>query len=114
MVPRTIAEISPGWLTEALRKHGCISKTTVTAIAAQVIGKEVGFLDGLARLRLTYDQDGCNAPASVVVKLPSSEATYRTIGDRYHAYEREVHSWPPTLHTDQNPGRRQPTGRRSS
>src|SRR5262249_4856440 len=57
----------------------------------QAIGQEVGFLDGLSRLHLTYDHDEGGAPSSVVVKLPSREAAYRQIGDRYNAYERENH-----------------------
>jgi hypothetical protein len=74
MIPRTIAEISPAWLTQTLRKYGCITKATITAVNAQVIGQEVGFLDGLARLHLTYDHDEGGAPSSVVVKIPSGEA----------------------------------------
>jgi len=72
-----------------LRKNGCISDSKVTAFAVHRIGTEIGFLDNLARLILTYDQTESDAPDSLVVKVSSSEATYRQIGDRYHAYERE-------------------------
>ncbi len=89
-IPRTIAEITPSWLTGALRTGGCPSQANIVAIAVQTIGQEVGFLDGLARLHLTYDHVEAGAPASVVVKVPSREAAYRRIGDRYHAYEREI------------------------
>jgi len=89
-IPRTIAEISPAWLTQTLRSGGWLTQASITAIAAQALGQEIGFLDGLARLRLTYDHDESGAPASVVVKVPSGEAVYRQIGERYHAYEREV------------------------
>jgi Phosphotransferase enzyme family len=89
-LPRTIAEVTPAWLTKALRTGGCPLQVNIVAIAVQAIGQEVGFLDGLARLHLTYDRDEGGAPASVVVKLPSGEAAYRQIGDRYHAYEREI------------------------
>jgi aminoglycoside phosphotransferase (APT) family kinase protein len=90
-IPRTLAEITPDWLTMILRRHGCISKSTVNAIAVQGIGAEVGFLDVLARLRLTYDQAEDDAPASVIVKLPASDVLYRRIGNFYHGYEREIH-----------------------
>jgi hypothetical protein len=89
-VPRTIAEITPSWLTGALRTGSHLTRANIVAIAAQAIGQEVGFLDGLARLHLTYDADKGDGPSSVVVKLPSGEAAYRQIGDRYHAYEREI------------------------
>jgi hypothetical protein len=84
-LPRTLAEITPPWLTWALRTGGYLARANIVAIAGQAIGQEVGFLDGLARLHLTYDHDEPGAPASVVVKMPSQEAAYRQIGDRYHA-----------------------------
>jgi hypothetical protein len=83
-------QITPDWLTMILRRHGCISKSAVNAIAVQGIGAEVGFLDVLARLRLTYDQAEGGAPVSVVVKLPAPDGIYRRIGNFYHAYEREI------------------------
>jgi hypothetical protein len=89
-VPRTLAEITPDWLTLILRRHGCIAQSTVRAITEQGIGADVGFLDVLARLRLTYDRAEHDAPASVIVKLPASEVRYRRIGNYYHGYEREI------------------------
>ena len=89
-LPRTIAEITPSWLTWALRSGDYLAQANIVAITAQAIGQEVGFLDGLARLHLTYDHDEGGAPTSVVVKIPSGEAAYRQIGNRYHAYEREI------------------------
>jgi hypothetical protein len=88
-LPRTVAEITPSWLTQALRAGGGLTRSNVVAVASQAIGQQVGFLDGLARLYLTYDHDEGDAPRSVVVKIPSCESAYRRIGDRYHAYERE-------------------------
>jgi hypothetical protein len=40
-------------------------------------------------MRLTYDRAVAGAPPSVVVKISSSDALYRKIGDFYHAYDRE-------------------------
>jgi aminoglycoside phosphotransferase (APT) family kinase protein len=89
-IPLTIAEITPSWLTRALRAGGYLTQANIIAIAVRAIGQEVGFLDRLARLHLTYDLNEGMAPSSVVVKVPSREAAYRQIGDRYHAYEREI------------------------
>lgn len=88
--PSTVPGVTPAWLTGALRAAGCVARSSVVAVEARAIGREVGFLDGLARLRLTYDRAEPGAPASVVVKVPSDDAAYRRIGDRYGAYEREV------------------------
>lgn len=88
-VPRTVEEITPSWLTNMFRAGGELGEGQVVAIDARPIGQEAGFLDGLARLNLTYDLAEVTSPSSVVVKLPSSEAIYRQIGNRYNAYERE-------------------------
>jgi aminoglycoside phosphotransferase (APT) family kinase protein len=72
------------------RRHGCISRSVVNAVAVEGIGAEVGFLDVLARLRLSYNRPEGGAPASVVVKLPAPDGIYRRIGNFYHAYEREI------------------------
>ncbi len=89
-IPRTIAEISPAWLTEVLRAGGWINRAVIVDIKVKPIGQSFGFLDCLARLRLTYDHSENGAPRAVVVKIPSADPGYRGIGDRYHAYEREI------------------------
>src|SRR5262249_15142654 len=88
--PRSIADLTPSWLTWALRTGDCLTRANVIGIAVQAIGQEMGFLDGLARLHLTYDHHEAGAPSSVVVKVPAREPAYRQIGDRSHAYEREI------------------------
>lgn len=87
--PDSITAISPPWLTQVLRNSGYLAASQVTAVVVQQIGTEIGFLDNLARLSLTYDQAETGAPASLVVKVSSPEPAYRQIGDRYNAYERE-------------------------
>ena len=87
--PSSIATVHPDWLTQVLRKHDCLREAQVTAIAAQPIGAEFGFLDSLACLNLSYDIAEPAAPDSVVVKISSAEETYRRIGNFYRAYERE-------------------------
>lgn len=89
-VPRTLAEITPDWLTTTLRRHGVLAEAAVQTVAPQAIGAEFGFLDVLARLRLTYDRAAAGAPASVVVKLPAADPLHRDIGNFYGAYEREI------------------------
>jgi aminoglycoside phosphotransferase (APT) family kinase protein len=74
-----------------LRKHGCLTTGTVTEFVVEGIGAEVGFLDSLARFTLTYDNPENTAPASLVIKVSSSEARYLQIGNFYDAYEREFH-----------------------
>jgi aminoglycoside phosphotransferase (APT) family kinase protein len=80
---------NPEWLTDVLRKNGCITDSNVIAIASQRIGAEIGFLDSLSRITLTYDRTEFTAPLSLVVKASSSDAIYQRIGNFYHAYDRE-------------------------
>ena len=77
------------WLTRILRENSCLQTAQVTSIVAERIGAEIGFLDSVVRWRLTYDRGEASAPKSVVVKVSSSEACYRRIGELYNAYERE-------------------------
>jgi hypothetical protein len=89
-LPRSLEDVTPAWLTARLRENGALTEASITGLDFEHIGAEVGFLDGLARLRLTYDRVECDAPPAVVVKLPASDPRYRRIGDFYHAYEREI------------------------
>lgn len=83
--------LGPDWLTDVLRRNGGIRAARVTGISAERIGDEVGFLDTVARWRLTYDRDEAEAPRSLVVKISSTDDLYRRIGNFYDAYEREFH-----------------------
>lgn len=83
------SSLTPAWLTDVLRRGGHVAQASVVAIAAERIGAEVGFLDHMARWRLTYDTIEPTAPRSLVVKISATDETYRRIGDFYDAYERE-------------------------
>ncbi|MBA4019488.1 MAG: hypothetical protein C0483_20170 [Pirellula sp.] len=87
--PTSPETLSPQWLTAVLRAGGGLIEGNVIAFTAQKIGTEVGFLDVVARVTPTYDRACEHAPASLVVKISSSEGTYRQIGNFYNAYERE-------------------------
>jgi hypothetical protein len=57
-VPRTLTEVTPSWLTEALRTAGCLTQAKVVALSAQCIGLEVGFLDGLVPATRPFRNQG--------------------------------------------------------
>lgn len=86
---QTHATLTPAWLTEVLKRSGHLIRASVSKIAAERIGAEVGFLDSVARWRLTYDVVEPTAPQSLVVKVSSTDDAYRRIGEFYDAYERE-------------------------
>jgi hypothetical protein len=88
--PRQIDQITPAWLTEALRDGGLAADIEVAAVEIHPLGTQgVGFLSGLAQLRLTYVKPAPDAPASIVAKFPTAGDT-REIGNSFHAYEREI------------------------
>ena len=79
-VPHAIEEITPEWLTAALRQGGILRSTHVRAVEASVIGDEHGFTGVVARLQVAYG-GGPAGPASIVAKLPTAnrvvESSYR-------------------------------------
>lgn len=83
------SKLTAEWLTDVLKRGGVLARARVVDITAERIGAEVGFLDNVARWRLTYDILEPTAPRSLVVKISTADETYRRIGDNYDAYERE-------------------------
>jgi aminoglycoside phosphotransferase (APT) family kinase protein len=88
--PQTINEITPCWMTDALRAGGSLKVAAVIRVELKQLGIGVGFLGGIAQVRLTYDRPEGGTPASVVVKLPAADEVNRALGDSVNAYEREV------------------------
>lgn len=84
-VPRTLADITPEWLSYAL-------DTTVTAVDASVIAEGEGFMGRLARLHLTYPggSSGAAHPATAVAKLPTDEPGSVALGQLLRIWEREA------------------------
>ena len=82
MIPKSIDEVTDSWLSEVLG-------ATVTAHSAEQIGQGVGLMGDIFRVALDItDPEG--APASVVVKLPSSFEENRAQGVALGMFEAEV------------------------
>jgi len=88
--PTNPAEITPEWLTNALRKNGAIKGASVTSFEAKVIGEGAGFMGQLAKLSLTYDKAEPDAPQSVIGKFPAAAMENRGVAMFFRFYEREV------------------------
>jgi hypothetical protein len=72
-IPETPDELTPEWLTEALRAGGAIAQARVTAVESLPLGEGQGWRGQLRRLRLTYDAPQAGAPCSLVAKIGGIE-----------------------------------------
>jgi hypothetical protein len=81
-VPRTLAELTPAWLSGALGAE--VATAEVTPIA-----EGEGFMGRLGRVALTY-ASGSEGPASVVAKLPTDEPGAVVLGQMLRVWEREA------------------------
>lgn len=89
-IPYTPDEITPEWLTEALRAGGHLERACVTRVQQTTIGEGVGFMGSLTRLELAYDRPEPGAPGSLIAKLPTTFAQIRQLGNMFQYFEREV------------------------
>ncbi len=89
MLPSTIADLTPAWLTEALGPSGVLDGGEVVAVRADDIGTGVGVFGIIARLHLAYRGAPPEAPATIVAKLPTDAEANRQVGLVLRLYERE-------------------------
>ena len=103
-IPDSGNAITVEWMRRALTAEGAFDVPPIRGVVVEPIGIGLGLLADILRCHLTYD-DGAGesvgsgtprvdparpeAPASVVVKLPSSEAKSRRLCKRFALYQRE-------------------------
>ncbi|MBF6600204.1 MAG: phosphotransferase [Dehalococcoidia bacterium] len=90
MFPGTPAEVTPQWLTTALRTSGAIDRARVHGHDIRIIGEGSGFMGQLAQIALRYDAPEPGAPASLIAKFPAAAPGNRAIAMYFRFYEREV------------------------
>lgn len=89
-VPRAPADVTAGWLTQALRSSGVLADGSVSSLRTEPIGVGKGFAGRLARIFPAYAGDASGAPASLIAKFPAREGPTRALAERFGFYEREV------------------------
>jgi len=89
-IPAGPHELTPAWLTGALRSTGALGDAEVTSVQAAVVGEGSGFIGQLARVALTYDRAEPGAPASLIGKFPGASEGGRMIGNLFDFYHREI------------------------
>lgn len=88
-IPGAFNDISPDWLTRALRSSGRSRTAEVEAVSIERIGEGRGFAGSIGRLRIRYAGDS-DAPSTLVVKLPSVDPDIRLYAIRDGMYRRET------------------------
>ena len=90
-IPTTPQELTPEWLTEALRETGTIKATSVESFDMEPdIAAGVGFLGVLAHVSPQYDRAEEGAPRSLIAKFPTPAPEYRELADVFRFYEIET------------------------
>jgi Phosphotransferase enzyme family len=87
-LPSGPGSLTPGWLTQVLRRAGAPEAGRVAEVSIEPVG--TGQVADCFRCRLSYGDPGPRAPASVIVKLPAEDPTSRASGVAQALYEREV------------------------
>src|SRR5262245_34963445 len=85
----TIEELTAAWFTDALREGGVLPEgSSVSEANNEIYGTgQFGFV---VRTELSYEGDAGDAPATVIVKIPSDDETARGFAKLIGAYEVEV------------------------
>lgn len=87
--PATASDITPEWLTGALRAGGALAPdAVVTDVRTEPVGVGVGLVGALARIIPTYD--GGDGPATLIAKIPAPEEGSRFVAAVLGMYRKEV------------------------
>jgi hypothetical protein len=90
MVPRAATELTPAWLTGALRTGGVLEPDrSVASVEVRPTAAGIGFMGEVSGLALTYDGP-TGAPATMVAKIPTQDPGVRAMLAPAAVFEREA------------------------
>jgi len=89
-IPAGPQELTPDWLTRALKQCGAGGGASVMSFDAKIIGAGAGFMGQLAQVKLTYHKPEPGAPRSLIAKFPAAAPENREVAEYFRFYEREV------------------------
>jgi len=69
-IPGTLVDLTPTWLTSALRDAQVLRRGRVVETTVVRIGQEYGFTGVVGRVQVTYEDGSDDLPGSLVAKLP--------------------------------------------
>ena len=86
-IPRTLDDITPEWLTGALRANANLNDPVVESLSVKPTGN--GYAGVLGRLTVIY-ADECDTPSTLIAKLPSVDPDIRKYAIDDGMYRRET------------------------
>jgi hypothetical protein len=90
-IPRGVEEITPTWLTGALRASGALQCGSVADLVITPFAEGVGLMSQLAKLEVSYTSGSWpTLPSRMVVKLSARRGPNRAMAVDFGLYEREV------------------------
>jgi Ecdysteroid kinase-like family len=89
-LPTDIADLTPAYLTAALRHGGHLRNGEVSAVEAAPLGAGVGFVGQLARLKLTYTGDRGGLPGVMIAKFPIEDPVAKYLAQMFGFYRTEA------------------------
>ncbi len=87
-MPRSVDELTTDWLQAGLGE--ATGGATITGFTTEVIGIGEGFMGQLARVRLTYAEDGLSPPRSVIAKFAAAASETLEMARDQNLYQREI------------------------
>ncbi len=89
-VPRAASELTPAWLTTALRTSGVLEPDrAATSVQMRPTAAGIGFMGEVTGLTVTYDGPS-TAPTAMVAKIPTQDPDVRAMLAPAAVFEREA------------------------
>jgi hypothetical protein len=88
--PFSAGELSTEWLTNTLKRCGCLQSAEVSSFELEPIGGGTSFLSEPLRIHLSYDAVESGDPSTLIAKLPSKLQAVRQLALRTGMYLHEV------------------------
>ena len=98
-IPNTMDDITPEWLTHALRASGHLQSCSITGMEKVTIGQGVGILGELCRVTPSYSASEPGAPKSLIAKIPTADPGGRGIAQMLGFYEKEARFYGELCHS---------------
>ncbi len=89
-IPASPEEVGPGWVNAALWGDSAGGTSTVSEVSSEAIGQGAGLQAQVLRLHLAYKKGPGRGPATLILKLASTDPHVRATAVALGFYEREV------------------------